>query len=197
VRIPLVIASAPALPGDAGVGALRASQRAALEQACLLADVPVPCAFPRDAADAPAPFAGGWHWSAANTTGAAVAAVAPCALGVDVEALARPRVAPVTAFADANEIACAPDGAEWDARRTLELWCAKEAVLKLALIGIAELRACRLVDAPRWRGEGETLVLEHRGRLRSVVLREHDGFVLALCSAEPATVEVARAEVSR
>jgi phosphopantetheinyl transferase len=202
VRIPVVFAALPTTPllkGREAVRARRGRQRAALAEACALAGAPHASDLPRDRDGAPAPFGarGEWRWSVANTRGAAAAAVGPCALGVDVEALDRRRVPPASAFADAEELALAP---AWDARRALELWCAKEAVLKLALVGIAELRACRLSEPPRRRNGAVALVLEHRGVRRVVTVQAVDGFLVALAAdapAYPAIVRLAGAEAVR
>jgi hypothetical protein len=179
VRIPLVLAPAARLAGREGVRALRARQAEALRAAARAAGAPVPRAFPRDARSAPLPFAQGWSWSAANTRGAALAAVAEAPLRVDVEALARPRVAPAAAFAGPAELALHP---RWSAPLALALWAAKEAALKLAGVGVAELFACRLA-APPGGDEPDELVLEHRGRRLRVLLLRAEGFLLALACA--------------
>jgi len=181
VRLALVLALAPVQAGRAGVLLLRDRQAEALRAAARRAGAPAE-GFPRDAAGAPLPLdeggAGRWRWSAANTRGAALAAVAEGPVGVDIESLARPRVAPARAFADAGELALAP---LWDDGLTLALWTAKEALLKESGAGISELRACRLVEAPVGREPAE-LVLSYRGRARRVALLRAEGFLLALAS---------------
>lgn len=178
MRLALVLALAPVQAGRAGVLLRRDRQAEALRAAARLAGAPAED-FPRDAAGAPAAFGNGrWHWSAANTRGAALAAVAEGPVGVDLESLSRPRVAPAAAFADAGELALAP---LWDDGLALALWTAKEALLKESGAGISELRACRLLEAPVGREPAE-LVLLYRGRARRVALLRAEGFLLALAS---------------
>ncbi|MEM7307540.1 MAG: 4'-phosphopantetheinyl transferase superfamily protein [Planctomycetota bacterium] len=181
MKLPLALAFAPTdLRGPGGVRALRAAQDEALWLAAERAGAPTPVDFPRDADGAPRPFgAGSWRWSAANTRGAALAAVAPVRVGVDLEALDRPRVAPAKEFADAGELALCES---WDREHTLALWTAKEAVLKMVGCGIAELRACRLA-APLSLASGE-VTLAHRGERRRVSLVQSSGFLLAAAFEE-------------
>lgn len=182
MRVPLVLAPAAPASGREGVLRLRARQGEALRAAARAAGAPVMLDFPRDRRGAPRACGGGrFFWSAANTRGAALAAVAKAPVGVDVESLARPRVAPAAAFAGPDELALCD---AWSAPLALALWTAKEAVLKLAGVGIAELRACRLA-APPAGDEPAELVLLHRDRLHRVVLVRPEGFVLALACARP------------
>jgi hypothetical protein len=180
MRVPLVLATAAPHAGREGVRRLRARQDEALRAAARAAGAEAPSAFPRDAGGAPLPFCGGFFWSAANTRGAALAAVAGEPVGVDLEALARPRVPPAAAFADARELAL--HAGPWSAGLALALWAAKEAVLKLAGVGVAELRACRLAEPPAGAEPGE-LLLEHRGRRVRARLLRAEGFLLALACA--------------
>jgi len=204
VRIPVVLAEAPLVSGREGVAAVRERQRAALVEAGRRAGAPALAELPRDADGAPVPFADGWRWTAANTRGAAVGAVARAPLGVDVESLTRPRVPAPGEFAGVDELIHAPihapidratdragdrainragdDADRWTTERTLALWCAKEAVLKLTGVGIAELRACRLTGAPLWTGGEASLLIEHRGVTRAVRIATASGFVVALAA---------------
>ncbi|MCZ6596238.1 MAG: 4'-phosphopantetheinyl transferase superfamily protein [Planctomycetota bacterium] len=137
--------------------------------------------FPRDSQGAPAPIRthmGQWFWSLANTGNVAAAIVAPAPVGIDVEHLDRPRVAPLEAFADDKERRLL--GTD-DPERRLALWTGKEAVLKKAGCGLAELSACRLVEPP----EEEALTFAHRGRRHRVLSFVRDRFLFAVaCDAD-------------
>ena len=137
--------------------------------------------FPRDGDGAPVPFpgdAGVWFWSLANTGDVAAAIVAPAPVGIDVEHLDRPRVAPLDMFADEEEGRLLGAG---DPERRLLLWTAKEAVLKKAGCGLGELSACLLVEPPATDG----VVLAHRGRRHRVLRFVRDRFLFAVaCDAD-------------
>ena len=153
--------------------ALRASSEFAVAPRSL------PCEdWPRAASGAPAAIAG-WHASFADTTGLAVALVAPLPVGLDAEWLRRPRwEAARERFRASGELALL--GAD-DAAAVLALWTAKEALLKLAGVGLADLGLCPLL-----RRDGAVFRLQHRGReheVRVVTVGEH---VLACASAAPA-----------
>jgi hypothetical protein len=187
-----VLALAPLGRGPRALAERAARQAEALAAAAELAGMPAPARFPRDAGGAPLAIAergATWHWSVSNTRGAVAAAVARAPLGVDVESLARPRSAPAAHFADAAELALAPD---WPRELALCLWTAKEALLKRSGAGIAELRGARLVEPPEL-GAGSlpgALVLEHRGERTRVALRERSGFVVALAAGSQGAPEL-------
>jgi hypothetical protein len=177
VLVPL----APSLPRRARFGAARAGLRRALRASAALAGAPreLPCEdWPRTAAGAPAPV-GGWHASVADTTGLALALVAPVPVGLDAEWLRRPRwEAARERFRLSGELA--PLGAD-DRASVLALWTAKEALLKLAGVGLADLARCPL----RARA-GDVFHLEHGGaehRVRVLAVEEH---LVACASAAPA-----------
>jgi len=140
-------------------------------------------AWPRD--DAGVPVArGGWHASFTDTAGLAAALVAPCAVAIDAEWLARPRWQAARArFVESGELALLDD----DGRGSvLALWTAKEAVLKLARVGLADLGRCPLVAR-----DGERFVLQHRGEERCALVRRHGEHVVAVCAAEPFALALA------
>lgn len=133
--------------------------------------------WPRCASGAPA-SSGGWHASWADTTGLAAALVAPVPVGLDVEWLHRPRWEAARArFHESGELRRL--GAD-DREPVLALWTAKEALLKLAGVGLADLGRCRLL----WR-DGETFHLEHRTRPHDVRVLVAGQHLLACASAVP------------
>jgi len=134
-------------------------------------------AWPRDEAGAPAARAG-WHASFADTAGLAAALVARVPAALDVEWLGRPRWQAARArFAEEGELARL--GAD-DRASVLALWTAKEAVLKLARVGLADLARCPLVARTE-----QGFVLWHRGSERSVRVLAHGAHVLAVaCESE-------------
>jgi hypothetical protein len=134
--------------------------------------------WPRAASGAPLPV-GGWHASFADTQGLAAALVAPVPVGLDAEWLHRPRWAAARErFREAGELALL--GAD-DAPAVLALWTAKEALLKLAGAGLADLGRCRLLGR-----DGELYRLELRCREHAVRVRASGQHVLACASAAPA-----------
>jgi len=143
-------------------------------------------AWPRDADGVPAPVRG-WHASFTDTAGLVAAAVAPCAVALDAEWLGRPRwEAARERFLESGELALFGD----DGRETvLALWTAKEAVLKLARVGLADLARCPLVAC-----DGERFVLSHRGVERSALVRRHGEHVVAVVCAEPFELALAALE---
>ncbi len=175
------------LRGRQGVARTRSRGREALRHAAELASHgPLP--FRVSGAGAPLAVEtpdGRWYWSLANTRGRVVAAVSSAPVGVDVESLDRPRIAPARAFCDEAELRLIGNA---DPARTLALWTAKEAVLKKAGCGIAELRECRVARRPR----PARVVLEHRGRLHRVTLLRVERHVVAVASdLDPRAVEIA------
>ena len=176
------------LAGRLGVLAQRAAGRRALSRALsrtLGEGAPDARDLSRTDDGAPAALEHGgsaWHWSVAHTAcpsgGLAVAAVARTPVGVDVESLDRPRIAPAEAFADAGELELLSPR---DDLATLRLWTAKEALVKRAGCGIAELRDCRLE-----RVSPRAMVLRHRGRRRRVIHHLWGRHVVAVAGGEPA-----------
>lgn len=132
-------------------------------------------AFERDEDGAPL-AANGWHWSVshARDCGAAVLARAP--VGIDVERVGERDPALVHYVLAAAEIE-ALGGA--DAARFFRAWTAKEAVLKMRRVGLAELSLCRVVGAD---GDDHT-VIEHRG-LRTIVVHARRGEHVAALAIE-------------
>lgn len=147
--------------------------------------------WPREPAGAPAPI-DGWHASFADTTGAVVGLVAPVRAAVDVEWIERPRweVARERFRADGDLERLA------SARRAevLALWTAKEAVLKLAGVGLADL-----ARVPLLAQQAGTYWISHRGRAHPVTVRRHGAHLVAVACRAPARValEARHAEEAR
>jgi len=139
-------------------------------------------AWPRDESGAPAVRAG-WHASFADTAGLAAALVARSPAALDVEWLGRPRWQAARArFAEEGELARL--GAD-DRASVLALWTAKEAVLKLARVGLADLGRCPLVARTE-----QGFVLLHRGVERSVRVLAHGPHVLAVAAAAELPIDL-------
>ncbi len=184
-----VLASAPtSLPRPARARSARELTRLALSASGRLAGAPFDpgdpgsCALPRDAEGAPLPVSG-WWWSCSDTAGMAAGLVAPVPAAIDVEWLGRPRWQAARArFLESRELAPV-QAAGWTDERAavLALWCAKEALLKLRRIGLADLGRCPLVEV-RARG---LFVLSHRGGEYPVQVSLRGEHALALACDEP------------
>ncbi len=139
-------------------------------------------AWPRTQEGAPATVRG-WHASFADTTGLVVALVAPQPAALDAEWALRPRWQAARArFQESGELArLGGDGRD----EVLALWTAKEALLKLARTGLADLARCPLV-----RRAGARFWLRHAGREHAVEVRRAGAHWIACASHVPATLEL-------
>lgn len=126
---------------------------------------------PRIPDGAPLPTADGTHWSVSHTTGAAGAAVAPFAVGLDLERERELRPELVRRFLSPEEPALDPFVA----------WTAKEAVLKKLGIGMAGLARCRIVG---WPNECQVRI-EFDAAFHHVYFCRDSGFVSALTHDGP------------
>lgn len=146
----------------------------------------LPCEdWPREEAGAPA-VVRGWHASWSDTTGLVAALVAPVAVALDVEWLHRPRwQAARERFRVSGELArLADDGRE----AVLALWTAKEALLKLARRGLADLAHCPLVGHALEHSNDDFIrrfELRHEGRVHAVSVHRLDAHLVAVASAGP------------
>lgn len=132
-------------------------------------------AFERDADRVPV-ASNGWHWSVshARDCGAAVLARAP--VGIDVEQVADRDPALVHYVLNDAEIRAL--GGD-DTARFFRAWTAKEAVLKMRRVGLAELSLCRVIAVL----DDERTLMEHRG-LRTVVAHAIRGPHVAAVATE-------------
>ena len=186
VTLELVLAhSSPALSRRERVAARGRAGLRALERSAALAGAPRAWAAPLERARLPRDLDGaplerdGWHWSLADTTGLAAGLVAPLPAALDAEWLGRPRWhAARERFRASGELERL--GAD-ERSGVLQLWTAKEALLKLRRVGIADLERCRLIA----REDAETLVLLHAGRETRVRVVERGEHVVALACAVP------------
>jgi 4'-phosphopantetheinyl transferase len=158
-------------PARERVSAQRVAARAALDEAAARLGLAVEHWPQVEDGGRPLPVEG-WHWSISHddTYVAAVLDTAP--IGVDLERISDRRPELHDRIADPRERELLTP---WDALAFTRLWTAKEAVLKAAGVGIAELSECRLGGR-----EGEELLLDHRGGARRVVQHRVDQHVFAL-----------------
>jgi len=139
-------------------------------------------AIEKNADDAPL-ASNGWHWSIAHTSSFSAGVVSRAPIGIDIESIARRRLEVVAAVASPAERGLFAD---FGAREFVRVWTAKEAVLKKAGVGLAELSAARVVSVPSER----CMVLAHRGRRHLAHQWEHDGHVAAISSDDEGELEV-------
>lgn len=138
-------------------------------------------AWPRTDTGAPA-VVRGWHASLADATGLALALVAPFPVAVDAEWRHRARLAAVRErFAASGELARLGDDSP-DA--LLVLWTAKEALLKLAGVGLAELGLCTLLARA-----DERVWLTHRGHAHEVLVRRVGAHWIAVAGVGPGAAD--------
>lgn len=142
--------------------------------------------WPRAADGAPAPVRG-WYAGWTDTTGLVAAVVAPAPVALDAEWLRRPRwEAARRWFEEHDELARL--GGD-DRERVLALWCAKEAVLKLARTGLADLGRCRLLERVE-DGAGALFRLELNGHRHEVPVRLAGEHLVAWAATEPLEIEL-------
>lgn len=130
----------------------------------------------KDGEDAPLP-SNGWHWSLAHAREFAAGVVCREPVGIDVEKV-EPRRPDAVASVTSHDELLLFGGFTW--RVFFRAWTAKEAVLKKAGCGIAELAHARLVAV-----NDHGCVVAHRGREHFVHQREHAGHWLALAHDGP------------
>ena len=183
---PVVQAFSTRLARRERVGRARSAARAALQASAARAGAPAHLSWsswPRDEDGAPASLAG-WHVSLSDTAGLAAAIAAPVPVALDVEWLGRPRweVARERFRAEGELTLLGAD----DSLAVLSLWTAKEALLKLRRVGLADLGRCSLV---RVTAQGEFVLLHGAGEQRVRVQRAGD-HLLALACDEAAAIEL-------
>lgn len=115
----------------------------------------------------------GWHWSVSHTRGVVCGVVYPAPIGIDVERVQRRRQEIVAATATRAEYDVA-GGFRW--HNFTRIWSAKEAVLKKAGCGLAELSKCVLVATPTPRA----MVIHHRGEMHYVHQNFHRGHYVSI-----------------
>jgi 4'-phosphopantetheinyl transferase len=176
----VVAAFSAQLSGRAALERGRELARLARAESARLADAPLD-EFPADEDGAPL-AAGGWHWSSTHTRGMAASVVAPARVGIDAEWLGRPRLSVVRRRFPEELARMADQGAEG----MLRLWTAKEALLKMHGVGVADLARCPLVEA-----RPDHAVIEYRGAQHRIHQLRHAEHVLALsCEAPDWRVEL-------
>ena len=133
---------------------------------------------PQSDAGAPLPI-DGWFWSLAHTRGMVVSVTAPLPLGIDVEWLERKRWQHARDYFEGlapEELDCI--GGD-DVASVLTLWAGKEAVLKRAGIGLADLARCELVartaeDELLFRHNEDEVYVRHTTFGRHVITLAYD-----------------------
>jgi 4'-phosphopantetheinyl transferase len=154
--------------------ALRCSER---ETGAELSD-----ALEKDPNDAPLP-SNGWHWSISHTRAFSAGIVSRAPVGIDIESVVQRRLEVVTTVASRAERELFRD---FGPREFIRVWTAKEAVLKKAGVGLAELSAARVLSVPN----DNCLVLSHRGREHLAHQWEYRGHVAAISTDESGDLEV-------
>lgn len=120
----------------------------------------------------------GWHRSHSHTQDCAAAVLATGPVGIDVEPIALRRAAGFANVVSAAERALLGD---LDALLFARVWTAKEALLKRAGVGLAELSGCRV----RGLCGAYAVRLRYRGAEHVVHQSIAHGFVVSLASDLP------------
>lgn len=167
---------APAADGPARIAERSAAARRALARAAEHAGLHR-YTLTKTESGAPRIDVAGWHVSLAHSRSLALAALAEQPVGIDVEDLREGRLAKLQRYFEPDELARLGSLAP---RELAALWSAKEAVLKLAGRGLEELRLVVLTGR-----DGDTFRLVHRAAPRTVVHRELDSHLVALCVDAP------------
>ncbi len=146
----------------------------------------------RDEKGAPRPT-DGWHWTNTNTRGLAAALVAPLPIGIDAEWMHRPRVEAARRRFDRDDASELDRIGGRNRECVLRLWTAKEAVLKLTRIGIADLGRTPLTAVL----DGERLRLTNRGDEYEVCVRPWGEHLVAVAypAATSPTIELVPLEI--
>lgn len=153
------------------VAAQRAAARAALDELARRHGLPTGHWPQVEDGGRPLPVEG-WHWSISHDDTFVAAVLSREPVGVDLERIAERRAALHDKVAREDERACFET---WDALAFTRLWTAKEAVLKAAGVGMAELSGCRVIAE-----EGEVLLLSHRNQECRVLQARLGDHVVAL-----------------
>ncbi|MFT7679946.1 MAG: 4'-phosphopantetheinyl transferase [Planctomycetota bacterium] len=164
----------PSTPVRERVRSQSSGARVVLEQARHAAEAPDSAnwTFDKLPSGAPAPH-GDWYWSISHDAVRVAAAVYQGPIGVDLERIVLRRQALV-------ERVLKPE--EWDlfvgdeALAFTRAWTAKEAVLKAAGVGLAELRKCRVTRVL----DEHRLLLSHREQKLLVQQTRFENHVLAV-----------------
>ena len=162
------------------------NQRSAARQACLSSARRLGLSIrelPQNEDGVPQPIHG-WHWSVSHTRGFVGGIIYPAPIGIDVERVQRRREELVRAAMSQAELDLA-GGRRWTC--FTRIWSAKEAVLKMAGCGLAELSRCVLVAAPTSR----SLVLHHRDRMHYVFQCFKRGHYVSVCADGADAAEIA------
>lgn len=167
----------PGRPVRERVAAQRAAARRALDEAAAQVGLACPDWPQEEPGGRPLPV-DGWCWSISHDDTLVAAAVHTGPVGVDVERIAERRAALHDKVASPQERGLFE---RWDSHAFTRLWTAKEAVLKAAGVGMAELSLCRLSGL-----DGDDLLLAHRDGIRRVQQLELGQHLVAL-HAEGAT----------
>ena len=154
-----------------------ANQRIAARRVCLKSARRLGLSLhdlPQDEKGVPQPV-DGWYWSISHTRGVVGGIVYPSPVGIDVEKVQRRRKGVVQAAMSPAELDLL-GGMRWS--NFTRIWSAKEAVLKKAGCGLAELSKCLLVAVPSPR----SLVLSHRDRFHYVFQCFEKGHYVSVCA---------------
>lgn len=177
---------APQIPVATRVSAQRAAARRALRRAAGLLSIQLGV-LRKSTSGAPRPC-GEWHYSLSHCRSWVCAVLHRAPVGIDVERVQHRRARLVERVLNREEVACLGS----DALSFTRAWTAKEALLKRAGVGLAELSACRILAQ---EGEHE-LWLEHRGERHLVRQRQIEGHILSL-HAEGSDWQVDWSELER
>jgi 4'-phosphopantetheinyl transferase len=149
----------PGLSGEERVARLSRIAREALSISARKSGI-VLGELEKDEDDVPCP-SNGTHWSLSHKPRCVAAVVSDDSIGIDIEEI-EPRAEPIFGLVASDEEWELGGGKDWDT--FFRYWTAKEAVLKVAGIGIGGLKKCRVTSIP----DDNNIVLNYKDQLFKV-----------------------------
>lgn len=122
--------------------------------------------------NAPLPF-GSHHWSVSHKPKYVTAVVSDARIGIDIEEI-KPRTESLFGYVASEDEWALSDGKSWDA--FFRYWTAKEAVVKAVGLGLAELKACKIISIP----DENHVLLDYRDHLYRIAQLRYNNHIASV-----------------